>query len=226
MSLEQRPVATSSARAWMTAPKPMAELAGPPAPTRRPRNHRSGHSCTLLTAEPLRLSGSAVSKVQECPLRWFLGRRVGAGGPASSAMGFGAVIHALADDVATGRCSSDIDAVMRRLDQVWGRLQFEAKWQSAQQRAEAYDAVQRLLGWCTSDRGRRLLDTEREFTVDLEVASGPVRLHGRMDRVELDQAGQVHVVDFKTGRTIPSGPNVITDPQLGCYQVAVRAADR
>ena len=174
-------------------------------------------------AEPLRLSGSAVNKVQECPLRWFLGSRVGAGGPASSAMGFGAVIHALADDLATGRCSSDIDAVMRRLDRVWGQLQFEAKWQPAQQRAEAYNAVQRLLGWCTSDRGRRLLDTEREFTVDLEVASGLVRLHGRMDRVELDRAGQVHVVDFKTGRTVPSGPSVITDPQLGCYQVAVRA---
>src|SRR5450759_5093719 len=100
-------------------------------------------------AEPLRLSGSAVSKVQECPLRWFLGSRVGAGGPASSAMGFGAVIHALADDVATGRCSSDIDAVMRRLDQVWGPLQFEAKWQSAQQRPVATSSAR---AWMTAPK--------------------------------------------------------------------------
>jgi RecB family exonuclease len=48
-----------------------------------------------------------------------------------------------------------------------------------------------------------------------------VRLHGYADRLELDEDGRVVVVDLKTGKYPPTGPEVERHPQLGLYQLAV-----
>jgi RecB family exonuclease len=48
-----------------------------------------------------------------------------------------------------------------------------------------------------------------------------VRLHGYADRLELDENGQVVVVDLKTGKYPPTGPEVQRHAQLGLYQLAV-----
>jgi RecB family exonuclease len=48
-----------------------------------------------------------------------------------------------------------------------------------------------------------------------------VRLTGFADRLELGSDGRVVVVDLKTGRTKPSGPQVRGNLQLGLYQLAV-----
>jgi RecB family exonuclease len=48
-----------------------------------------------------------------------------------------------------------------------------------------------------------------------------VRLIGYVDRLELDGEGNVVVVDLKTGRTKPTGPQVKGNLQLGLYQLAV-----
>ncbi|MFD7920200.1 ATP-dependent helicase [Streptomyces sp. NPDC059740] len=54
-----------------------------------------------------------------------------------------------------------------------------------------------------------------------------IRIRGTMDRVEADPAGRAYVVDFKTGKAKPTGPEVARHPQLAVYQLAVRegAAD-
>ena len=48
-----------------------------------------------------------------------------------------------------------------------------------------------------------------------------VPLDGYADRLELDADGRVVVVDLKTGRTKPSDKSVLTNVQLGLYQLAV-----
>jgi len=49
-------------------------------------------------------------------------------------------------------------------------------------------------------------------------------LRGCMDRVEIERSdGRVHVVDLKTMKNPPSRPEVERHPQLGVYQLAVRA---
>ncbi len=48
-----------------------------------------------------------------------------------------------------------------------------------------------------------------------------VRLHGYADRLELDEDGRVVVVDLKTGKYKPTGPEVERHSQLGLYQLAV-----
>ncbi|MFL6138596.1 MAG: ATP-dependent helicase [Frankiaceae bacterium] len=171
---------------------------------------------------PLRLSGTSLSGLDVCPLRWFFQHEARAATPTSAAMGFGGLLHQLADDVAGERSPADPDALMARLDRVWSQLAFDAPWESIQQRAEARRALERFCRWHASERGRRLVATEVPFRTEIAVGDRAVTLTGRMDRVELDAGGRVHVVDFKTGKSAPSKAELARHPQLGIYQLAVR----
>jgi RecB family exonuclease len=137
-------------------------------------------------------------------------------------MGFGNVVHALAHEIGQGRTEPVLDALMARLDTVWHQLAFDAPWQSQQQREQAREALVQLLGWLAQDRGRTLVGTEEEFEVGLAVGDREVLLRGKMDRVEVDADGRVHVVDLKTGKTQVSRDDVARHPQLATYQLAVR----
>jgi superfamily I DNA/RNA helicase/RecB family exonuclease len=172
--------------------------------------------------QPVPLSGSSLDGLGTCPLRWFLEHEVHAQTATSTAMGFGSVVHALADEVATGKTPAELDALMTRLDTVWSSLAYDAPWQSDQQHAEARDALRRFLVWHAGPRDRELVATEVGFEIDLDVPGGPVRLRGFMDRVELDRDGRVHVVDLKTGKSAFRKDAVAAHAQLGTYQLAVR----
>jgi RecB family exonuclease len=171
--------------------------------------------------EPLRLSASAVEQVTECGLKWFLSREAGGTEPTSSAQGFGLAVHVLAAEIVE-QTAIDPDELVAHLDAVWHRLDFDTDWIAARERAEATSAVRRLVRWHL-DRpdGRRPVGAEVEFTVELPVGDDVIRLHGYMDRVEVDNAGRIHVVDLKTGNTTPSVADVDQHVQLGVYQVAV-----
>ncbi len=172
--------------------------------------------------QPVALSGSAVGQlVDTCALQWFLGREVRAGEPASAAQGFGLVVHALADEVAAGRTPADLDALMERLDGVWDGLAFDAPWKSAQEKGNARAALERFLRWHVLERGRRPVASERDFDVTLKAGTYEVQIKGTMDRVEEDDEGRAYVVDFKTGKSRPTGPEVAEHAQLAVYQAAV-----
>ncbi len=84
-------------------------------------------------------------------------------------------------------------------------------------------ALERFLTWHTPNR-RTVLATEQAFETTIELDSGDrVRLTGYADRVELDAEGAVVVVDLKTSKYKPTGPEVQRHVQLGVYQYAVDA---
>ncbi|MHA6762771.1 ATP-dependent helicase [Streptacidiphilus sp. PAMC 29251] len=172
--------------------------------------------------QPLQLSGSALESVNSCGLQWFLGREVHAEQASSGAQGFGNVVHVLAEEVGSGRTPADLGVLMERLDTVWDALAFDAPWKSEQEKGEARAALERFLTWHASERGRVPAATEHPFEVELKVGDHLVRIRGSMDRVERDTAtGAAFVVDFKTGKRVVSGPDLLTHPQLGVYQLAV-----
>ncbi|MGW7818347.1 ATP-dependent helicase [Streptomyces puniciscabiei] len=178
---------------------------------------------------PVVLSGSALDQLANtCALQWFLGREVKADAPATTAQGFGNVVHVLADEVASGRSPADLDVLMERLDSVWNALAFDAPWKSQQEKDNARVALERFLNWHVLDRaGRDPVASEQDFDVTLEAGDYQVRIRGQMDRVETDAEGRAYVVDFKTGKQAPSAAEVARHPQLAVYQLAVRegAAD-
>ncbi|WP_130493353.1 ATP-dependent helicase [Motilibacter rhizosphaerae] len=177
----------------------------------------------LAEGAPVALSGSTLQRLGDCPLAWFLEHEAAAVSARTTALGFGSIVHVLADEVARGTLPADPAVLDARIDAVWSELAFEARWQSAQQRAEASAAVRRFLDWhaLTAQRGRRLLGSEERFEVQVVLPDGPVRLRGSADRLELDGDGRLHVVDFKTGRSAPGPGEVARHPQLGAYQLAV-----
>ncbi|MEU8568486.1 ATP-dependent DNA helicase [Streptomyces pathocidini] len=175
-------------------------------------------------ADPVALSGSALDQLAStCSLQWFLGREVRADAPSTAAQGFGNVLHVLADEVASGQTPADLAVLMERLDSVWDALAFDAPWKSRQEKENARAALERFLRWHVMDRsGRTPVATEHDFDVTLEAGPYAVRIRGSMDRVEEDAQGRAYVVDFKTGKTRPTGPEVARHPQLAVYQLALR----
>jgi RecB family exonuclease len=110
------------------------------------------------------------------------------------------------------------------LDSVWDSLSFDSPWIAARERVEARAAIDRLLAWHRARPEREVVAAELDFdvTVPLE-GSEQVALRGRVDRLERDGEGRLHVVDFKTTKNPPSGASLTHNPQLGLYQLA---ADR
>ncbi|WP_317445279.1 ATP-dependent DNA helicase [Streptomyces collinus] len=174
--------------------------------------------------QPVVLSGSALDQLANtCSLQWFLGREVKADAPATTAQGFGNVVHVLADEVASGRTPADLDVLMERLDSVWNALAFDAPWKSAQEKDNARVALERFLNWHILNRTDRApVASEQDFDITLEAGDYQVRIRGQMDRVEADAEGRAYVVDFKTGKQAPSAAEVARHPQLAVYQLAVR----
>ncbi|MFJ9770017.1 ATP-dependent helicase [Kitasatospora sp. NPDC101157] len=172
---------------------------------------------------PVRLSGSGLEQLENCSLQWFLDKEVRARGAGTAAQGFGNVVHALADEVGSGRTPADLSVLMARLDTVWDALAFDAPWKSHQEKTEARAALERFLNWHVLERGRDLVATEHGFDVTLDVGGVSVRIRGSMDRVEKDHAGRAYVVDFKTGKQIPTDRSLPEHKQLAVYQLAVRA---
>ncbi|WP_425356974.1 ATP-dependent helicase [Streptomyces inhibens] len=175
---------------------------------------------------PVVLSGSALDQLANtCSLQWFLGREVKADTPATAAQGFGNVVHVLADEVASGRTPADLTVLMERLDSVWDALAFDAPWKSRQEKDHARAALERFLRWHVMERethGRETVATEHGFDVTLQAGAYDVRIRGSMDHVSQDTQGRAYVVDFKTGKQKPTGPEVARHPQLAVYQLAVR----
>ncbi|MFD0278473.1 ATP-dependent helicase [Kitasatospora sp. NPDC127111] len=172
---------------------------------------------------PVRLSGSGLEQLENCSLQWFLDKEVKARGSSSAAQGFGNVVHALADEVGSGRTPADLAVLMERLDTVWDALAFDAPWKSQQEKTEARAALERFLNWHVLERGRDVVATEHGFDVTLDAGGVRVRIRGSMDRVEKDEAGRAYVVDFKTGKEAPTGKSLPEHKQLAVYQLAVRA---
>ncbi|WP_441250358.1 ATP-dependent helicase [Kitasatospora sp. McL0602] len=173
------------------------------------------------TGVPVRLSGSGLEQLESCSLQWFLDKDVKAAGTTTAAQGFGNVVHALADEVGSGRTPADLAVLMERLDTVWDALAFDAPWKSRQEKDQARAALERFLHWHVLERGRTTVATEHGFDLTLPVGGIEIRIRGSMDRVERDEAGQAYVVDFKTGKQIPTDKSLPDHKQLAVYQLAV-----
>jgi superfamily I DNA/RNA helicase/RecB family exonuclease len=169
--------------------------------------------------EPVGLSGSALQGVLECPLRWFLGREAAGTAARSASMGFGSVIHVLADHLAKDETATT-DDLMGLLDSVWPSLDFESRWIADRERADARAAVERLVAWHASRPGRTLVASEADFDVTVSLEHESARLTGRVDRLERGDDGALHVIDLKTGKNPPRATALAEHPQLGVYQLA------
>lgn len=176
-------------------------------------------------AERITLSGSQLGSLLACPRQWFLSRRVRAERARGTAASFGSLMHVLVQHATTSGIEPTLLA--EELDQVWHQLDFDAVWLSGVERAQAETALQRFANWQLDRSGHEVIGVELPFATDITLAAAPgetpqtVHITGTIDRLERDELGRYHVVDFKTGRSAPTAAAVTVDPQLGLYQLAV-----
>ena len=174
-------------------------------------------------SEPVSISGSMLDTVVECPLTWFLKQEVHAETPRGTATSFGSIVHAVADFVAKGEVAPELAAMDAEVDRVWPALRFEARWQSAAERAEATAALDRFLRY-HQQAERELVDTETGLRAQIVVntPSGEtdrVALSGFVDRIERDDDGRLVAIDLKNMRSAVSGKQIPEHGQLGVYQL-------
>jgi superfamily I DNA/RNA helicase/RecB family exonuclease len=170
------------------------------------------------SAQTLYLSGSQVESLQRCSLQWYLSRRVKAEASRGAAAGFGGLLHALADAVASGELSPDVNALVQALDEVWGQLPYPAAWEASQDHAQAVAAIERFLSWHGQARGREVVGTELPFETQFTIDGTVITLSGRVDRLERDVDGRYVVVDFKTSASARTVKEVANDLQLATYR--------
>ncbi|WP_125566886.1 ATP-dependent helicase [Nocardioides baekrokdamisoli] len=173
--------------------------------------------------EPIRLSASALEGIMTCPAKWFLEREAGGSRPSTSSQGFGTIVHALAERVANGELGdATVADLMVHVDEVWGRMSWRTPWSAARGRADVADVLERFLAWHRRPGARTIVGLEHKFDVVVELPDGVrVQLKGAADRLELDEDGDVVVVDLKTGKYPPSDKSLPENAQLGVYQLAV-----
>jgi superfamily I DNA/RNA helicase/RecB family exonuclease len=173
--------------------------------------------------EPIELSASALAGLVECPAKWFLEREAGGAAKSSQAQGFGNLVHAIADRVAKGELgagSGAVEELMVLVDDVWDQLGFRTPWSRGREHEEVRKALTRFLTWHSRPGARTVLATEQDMRAEVTLPDGQrVVLKGYADRLEIDDAGGVVVVDLKTGKYPPS--KIDENPQLGLYQHAV-----
>ena len=163
--------------------------------------------------EPVRVSPSKLESFERCGLRWML---ESSGGTAadSAAQGIGTMIHALAQQAAEEKLSSD--ELRARFDAVVQRVDVGSGWFAVRQRERAAQMLDKLIVWMRANK-REFVAAERDFRITI----GRAVLSGQVDRLELDGGGRLVVVDLKTGKTPPRTDDLPQHAQLGAYQLAV-----
>ena len=186
------------------------------------------------------VSPSKVESVQKSPLDWFV---QAAGGEAATdfARSLGTLVHAIAQDFPDASGGEYVAELVRR----WPALGMKDNWEGKLDFQRAESMVRKLAQYVLVMRseGRSLLGVEQDFEVKLPdlapdagavPGQGPVPedelwparsavLRGQVDRLEIDAAGRLVIVDLKTGKRQPGKADLDRHPQLGAYQAAVLA---
>lgn len=161
----------------------------------------------------VQVSPSRVESFGNCSLNWLL-TTAGGDGPDVGAAALGTLVHEVAQEFG----DSDPDAMAAALDERWARLGLGDTWVSAQKRVTAHQMLQRLVGYLDEAKAQGWEPVGVE--IDFSVLVGRARLAGRVDRLER-RAGELRIIDLKTGASKPSAADLPANPQLGAYQVAV-----
>lgn len=166
----------------------------------------------LFDGELVPVSPSAMTKVLESPMDWFL--EYVAGGDSGVIANVGTLVHWAME---TSEDTS-ADGLWAAIGSRWPELVFEAPWLAERQSRLARDLTAALAEYLADFAAARktLVGAERRFELVVDGA----QLRGSIDRVERGVDGAVEIVDLKTGTPETSQAKIDEHPQLSAYQLA------
>lgn len=145
----------------------------------------------------VKVTPSTMESALRCGLRWLLERH-GGSAPSTWSQGVGNLVHAAA--MLAEEAKTDPAILLEYVNARFDTIELAAKWLVGRERDRAGQMVDKLVRWL-AENPRRLVAIEREFTVRLE-GTPTVELTGRVDRLEVNEQGELIVVDLKTGKKI------------------------
>lgn len=162
--------------------------------------------------ESVPVSPSAIERLLDSPLDWFLERV--AGSEKGIYANVGTIVHWAMETAV----DPTPEALWAAVESRWDELVFEAPWLAERQRQIVRgftDALAEYLDDFSRD-GKLLIGAESRFELVVDRA----RMSGSIDRVERAADGSVVIVDLKTGTPITAQALIDAHPQLGAYQLA------
>ncbi|MFI6040756.1 ATP-dependent helicase [Nocardia sp. NPDC051321] len=166
------------------------------------------------------LSPSTVELLRTCPLRWALERHGGTDGDNPHAVK-GNLVHTLVQALAGQVPEAQVRAA---LDKAWQSVDPGSGWHSRQELRRTEAMLETFMAWVRNTRGE-LTQAGVEVPVDCVLPprtedERPVRIRGRVDRLERDALGRFVIVDVKTGKSPVTKQAAVDHAQLATYQVA------
>jgi DNA helicase II / ATP-dependent DNA helicase PcrA len=170
--------------------------------------------------EPLQLSVSAIETYQKCPQKYLFGQVWGIRSGPSAATTFGNVMHVtIRQFIAALRKGvrlefDEVAAIFRR---EWTSAGFEDRHQED---LYLHDGMEQLRAFHASTLAAppHVIGLEKRFTLHCD---NGVELIGRMDQINRIAAGEVEIIDYKTGKP-KSESHADKDVQLSIYALAAR----
>ncbi|GAB3698949.1 PD-(D/E)XK nuclease family protein [Corynebacterium nasicanis] len=174
---------------------------------------------TPSTSAPLAavtsLSPSRIEGLLTCPLREVVGKLYDEE-DSPVALTRGNLAHYFLEALGRG-----VDPVLaaQLTEEAFAEIQDDPVWREGAAQEDFARLLARTRTWYENSQVNHTL-VGVEIPLDVAVAPG-VRIAGRMDLLNVDEAGRHTIVDLKTGRTAPSGKQVADHAQLKAYQLAL-----
>ena len=175
----------------------------------------------LSTTEPIfnpdtavPVSPSSAENFTECGMKWFLEKSGGTDGD-SIAQVLGSAIHAFAALMVQEDGITEA-VLVEKLKSSWNLIDPQEGWVSKGSQDKAIAMISRFMKYHIEHK-RDVVGVELKF----DVTVGKARIIGTVDRLEVDSAGNLFVIDFKTSKDPITYEKVKENLQLKSYQIAV-----
>ncbi|WP_220681801.1 ATP-dependent helicase [Methanofollis formosanus] len=172
-------------------------------------------------ADDLRLSASALTTYEDCPLRFKFGTVLRVPTRPKTFFSLGTSLHAVCEQMGRRKMAGEtvtLDAALAVLDAVWSSAGYPSRTKEEEDLARAREMVATYVAWEAANPNE-VVDVERwfEFFID------GVRFVGSIDRLERTPEGRYVVVDYKSGGTTSITKKRLPENiQLNLYSLAVR----
>lgn len=181
---------------------------------------------TVPIEPEIRLSATRFKTFEMCPAMWHFENVVEPDRASTygEAAAIGTAIHAAIEKAALRRCvvDQDTDDFVERAEllehlNVW----LIEKGQPLSETAKA-EAVEVIQGFAPIDLGCQAFEPEHEWSLRIDGIDQDIK--GQWDFSKISNDGErVKIIDWKTGRWVPTDDEFANDRQVGLYLMAARA---
>lgn len=174
------------------------------------------------------LSYSAIDTFKLCPMHYKLRNILKIPTPMTAAQSMGNSIHLALrqfcqqqhDSSLNGNRKQEREFLWQLLDQTWISQGYESKKHEQDTKEKARMFLENYLNDGLHREGNAiLLEKSFNFWIPSENV-GPLKILGKIDRVDDHGDGKIEIIDYKTGANVPSQKDVDTDLQMTIYALA------